>query len=64
MVRVKSRRMSESEAIRESLRQRYYEPLSMDYLGDAYQAACLLDAEEEWFHRGAREVTLALQRAG
>lgn len=64
IVAVKASRMSNRDAIRETLRQRYIDPMSVDYLDDLYKACCVMYKKYEWFRKGANDTLLAIQKGG
>ena len=61
LVQVKSKRMDESLAIKEALRQRYAEPMTIDNLDDLYVAGTILYDKYKWFRGGVSALVKMMQ---
>ena len=63
LIEVKTARgISKVDALKEAQRQRYIEPLTIEYLDDIYKASRLLYRKYKWFREAAHKTTLALQK--
>ena len=64
LVRVKSKRMSEDEAISEAIKQRAEMPedIDMTSVEDSYKACQILYDENQWFRDETSKMVLQMQR--